>query len=107
MSDHRIVSPTERNKKLAAHREKADKERRDLEEAINEVASTPAGLTFLRHLAAATGHGKNPVVFKMEAGMVMPMEGATLYNGARYSVYADEVRDYLTPRNRMKVEQNT
>lgn len=101
----RLVSPTARKKARAEQQKVHQKEHDLLEAAINEVAATTSGLRLLRHLAKATGHGTNPVVFKMENGMVMPMEGATLYNGARYSVYA-EVREMLTPNNRMKVEKN-
>lgn len=101
----RIVSPTERREKRTELQKQANQERANLEQAINEVAGTAAGLRLLQYIARATGHGSNPVVFKMESGMIMPMEGATLYNGARYSVYA-EIREHLTPNNRMKVERN-
>lgn len=101
----RIVSPTARREKRTELQQQSDKERAELEQAINEVANTASGMRLLQHLAKSTGHGTNPCVFKMENGMVMPMEGATLYNGARYSVYAD-IREYLTKSNRMKVEKN-
>ncbi|CAB4137014.1 hypothetical protein UFOVP315_47 [uncultured Caudovirales phage] len=100
----RPITPTERREQREDFAKAIRDEQAALEHAINEVASTEAGTRVLRHIASSTGHGKNPVVFRSEQGMVLPMEGATLYNGARYSVYA-ELREYLTPNNRMKVEK--
>lgn len=101
----RSMSPTEKVEKRQNIDQQIAEERKILEESFNAVASTPAGQRILQHIARAVGFGKNPTVFKQENGFIMPMEGATLYNGARQSVYTDEIREYLTPNNRMKVEK--
>lgn len=107
MNQQRIVSPTEKRLKREDVNAVVAKERRELEEAINEVASTYAGLRLLRHIASQAGFGRGKVVMRRTPdGEILPMEGATLYNCARESVYIDEVREYLTPSNRVKVEKN-
>lgn len=103
----RLVSPTEKRLKRDEVKAVVAKERNDLETAINEVASTHSGLRLLRHIARQSGFGQAKVVMRRTPeGEILPMEGATLYNCARESVYIDEVREYLTPSNRVKVEKN-
>lgn len=102
----RSMSPSEKLEKRQNIEQQLADERKALEEAFNSIAATAAGQRILQHIARAVGFGKNPTVFKQENGFIMPMAEATVYNGARQSVYTDEIRDYLTPTNRMKVEKN-
>lgn len=102
----RQISPTDKAGARAAHDQAEREQRSNLEASFNAIASTPDGQKILQYLAAACGFGQNKVLMKLEGSEVIPLEGAILYNCARESVYINNIRKYLTPDNRTKIERS-
>jgi hypothetical protein len=89
-----------RTEKLAVINKNLKKDRNELSESINRVASTVDGIIMLRHLKELCGWDKSDIVF----GNKLDVD-ATLRNCNVRNIYR-VIRDYIDKENLIKIEFN-